>query len=306
MSSPVLPPSSLESVVVSRRDVVKAEGPDTIKFLHALVSQDVVAMTNGETRWSLLLTPQGRLVSHFRLRRISSDEFQLDVEAGHGLSLISALKRYLIRTKCALTITENVAVSWRSGESGSASSEVVPDGISISAHPLLGGVDTFATNGGALGLDTLDTLDTLDAEQRWDDMRIVAGLPRMGSELDESVIPNGTGLLTWSVSFGKGCYVGQELVERIDSRAATVPTRLCRISLPDQTPEAAETSDAADATDANEAAGTGTGRAPVRVTSSSRTASGWVGLGWVSRALAVGDSSNGVTVLGEVGLAVGS
>jgi folate-binding protein YgfZ len=57
-------------------------------------------------------------------------------------------------------------------------------------------------------------------------LRIEAGVPRMGTELDESTIPAATGLVERSVSFTKGCYTGQELVARIDARGGNVPRRL--------------------------------------------------------------------------------
>ncbi|MDH4077305.1 MAG: hypothetical protein OEW29_15350, partial [Acidimicrobiia bacterium] len=56
--------------------------------------------------------------------------------------------------------------------------------------------------------------------------RIRWGLPAMGRELDSSTIPAAAGIVEESVSFAKGCYVGQELVARIDSRGASTPTRL--------------------------------------------------------------------------------
>ena len=55
---------------------------------------------------------------------------------------------------------------------------------------------------------------------------VVRGFPRWGSELDDSTIPNATGVVALAASFTKGCYTGQELVERIDSRGGNVPKRL--------------------------------------------------------------------------------
>jgi folate-binding protein YgfZ len=52
----------------------------------------------------------------------------------------------------------------------------------------------------------------------------------MGSELHEKIIPAETGLIEVSVSFTKGCYTGQELVARIDSRGNNVPRNLLRIT----------------------------------------------------------------------------
>lgn len=59
--------------------------------------------------------------------------------------------------------------------------------------------------------------------------RIERGWPAMGKELDERTIPAETGLVGLTVSFTKGCYTGQELVARIDSRGGNVPRHLRRL-----------------------------------------------------------------------------
>jgi folate-binding protein YgfZ len=61
--------------------------------------------------------------------------------------------------------------------------------------------------------------------------RLDAVWPAMGKELDESTIPAETGLVDRAVSFAKGCYTGQELVARIDSRGGHVPRHLRRLEL---------------------------------------------------------------------------
>ena len=67
------------------------------------------------------------------------------------------------------------------------------------------------------------------AETLTEVLRIEAGLPAMGREIDSNTIPAYTSIMDKAVSLGKGCYVGQELVERIDSRGSHVPKRLCRL-----------------------------------------------------------------------------
>lgn len=57
-------------------------------------------------------------------------------------------------------------------------------------------------------------------------VRVEAGFPRQGAELDERTIPAEAGLVDAAVSFTKGCYTGQELVARIDARGSNVPRRL--------------------------------------------------------------------------------
>jgi tRNA-modifying protein YgfZ len=67
-------------------------------------------------------------------------------------------------------------------------------------------------------------------EAVYEALRIERGVPRMGSELDETTIPAAAGVVDRAVSFTKGCYTGQELVARIDSRGGNVPSRLLLVA----------------------------------------------------------------------------
>ena len=64
-------------------------------------------------------------------------------------------------------------------------------------------------------------------------VRVEAGFPRHGHELDERTIPAEAGLVEASVSFTKGCYTGQELVARVDARGANTPRRLHGVVITD-------------------------------------------------------------------------
>ncbi len=78
------------------------------------------------------------------------------------------------------------------------------------------------------------TQDAIDASDEHD--RIVTGWPRMGAEIvPGETIPGGTGLTGIAVSYTKGCYPGQELVERMDSRAAQAPRLLRRLEVSEGT-----------------------------------------------------------------------
>ena len=67
-------------------------------------------------------------------------------------------------------------------------------------------------------------------------VRIEAGVPAMGAELTDRTIPAETGIIDRTVSFTKGCYTGQELVARIDSRGGHVPRHLRGLVLSDAAP----------------------------------------------------------------------
>ena len=125
-------------------------------------------------------------------------------------------------------------------------------------------------------------------------LRIEAGVPKMGVELDESTIPAAAGIVEQSVSFTKGCYTGQELVARIDSRGNNVPKRLLSVVLSgDVVPSAGAAVMAGDA-----AIGA------ITSASYSEQLGAAVGLAYISRAGEVGQSVtiyvNGVAVTGEL------
>jgi len=78
--------------------------------------------------------------------------------------------------------------------------------------------------------------DTSVGEQRGDpadeEVRVEVGWPRLGAEITPGeTIPAGTGVTSLAVSFTKGCYPGQELVERMDSRAADAPRSIRRLTV---------------------------------------------------------------------------
>jgi tRNA-modifying protein YgfZ len=115
--------------------------------------------------------------------------------------------------------------------------------------------------------------DQRDGEDESDRDRIERKWPSMGNELDETTIPNAAGINDRTVSFTKGCYTGQELVARVDSRGNNTPTslRLLRATSGHLASGAIATTD---------------GKNTVVVTSTE----GDIALGWVARAIEVGSS----------------
>ena len=176
------------------RDVIEADGVDTVKFLHSQLSQDIASMGAADVRWSFLLQPTGKLVGLLRVVRGDGDRFTLDTDPGSGQAVFDALSRFKIRTKCDLLLR---------------------------ADQVFG-----ATWAEKLPVITADVASISFGEEVSALASIVRGFPAWGAELDDSTIPNATGVVGLAASFTKGCYTGQELVERIDSRGGNVPRRL--------------------------------------------------------------------------------
>jgi folate-binding protein YgfZ len=153
-------------------------------------------------------------VSWFRIHRIADTEFLLDLEPGAADAAIARLERFKLRTKVDFARESG----WRlvSVRHGAAAPE--GDLVAEVAWPGWEGTDVL------LAPATPDP-DLERDVAAFEEARIRAGVPRLGVDLSVDTIPaeGGVPLIEASVSFTKGCYTGQELVARIDSRGGNVP-----------------------------------------------------------------------------------
>jgi tRNA-modifying protein YgfZ len=210
---------TVEGAVRLARDVVVVSGPEALTYLQGQLSQDVEALGIGGSAWSLLLQPTGKVDAWLRATRTGEEEVTLDVEAGHGDAVLSRLQRFKLRTKADLTLARWSGWALR-GPSVERFQAVSPEVLVVPAGwPGVSGVDLLS--------DALERPAGLDEQPitALEALRIECGVPAMGAELTDATIPAEAGqwLIDASVSFTKGCYTGQELVARIDSRGGNVP-----------------------------------------------------------------------------------
>ena len=299
------------------RDFVRVSGPDAERYLQGQLSQDIAALGPGAWAWALVLAPQGKLDAFVRVYRTAPDEFVLDTDAGVGPALVARLLRFRLRTKADVEPLEWRAVAVRGPGAAActaATSTAVTSAAVASASGAPGG-DVVAVPfrwGTLTGYDLLGTdpvapdnavAATTDA---YEAARVEAGFPRHGAELDDRTIPAEAGLVAASVSFTKGCYTGQELVARIDSRGSNVPRCLRGLLLSGPAapgerlyrslPSAEGLPDEAQAPEGPAGAGPEAAGAPEakevgRLTSVARSPErGWVALGYVGRAVVAGEN----------------
>lgn len=210
------------------RGHVLVTGDDAWTFLQALVSADLDPIAPGAGTRSLLLTPQGKLDVAFRLLRVGDDAW-LDTDPGLGPRLAASLARFRIRVEAE--------VLDRSGSWG-MTSLIGPDVDARFGAPTPGELHSHDEHGDvrvvrtAFGVDLVgDRVAVREAtgaleQEGWsavnaaayDAFRIVHGVAAQPADVDDSTIPQEAELERDAVSFTKGCFLGQELVCRIDSR----------------------------------------------------------------------------------------
>lgn len=191
-------------VAPEQPDLVWFSGSDALKFLNDIISQELGDMASGDARRSFLLEPQGKL--QFLLWVIAEDDrIGLITDPGRGDDLETALNRYRIRVDVDVEPEQDevwvVVGEW---EGYDISWPVVERHLVIGPKPEI-------KEGSATEYDRL---------------RIHAGEPRWGVDIDEGTIPHASGLVPASVNLTKGCFLGQELVARIDSRGGNTPKNL--------------------------------------------------------------------------------
>ncbi|HUP74043.1 MAG TPA: glycine cleavage T C-terminal barrel domain-containing protein [Acidimicrobiales bacterium] len=216
---------------VLERDVIRIAGPDAISYLQGQLSQDVASLAVGASAFTFLLEPQGKVSAWGRITRIADDAILFDVDRGFADATIARMTRFKLRTKADIDHLEWRVVALKGDIESFDSVEAI---VARFDWPGLEGVDLMGADvevpgGIAVG-------DHPEYERR----RIEAGLPAMGHELDLNTIPAEAGdvIIDKSVSFTKGCYTGQELVARVDSRGNNTPRRLRLVRVDDGVPEA--------------------------------------------------------------------
>ncbi|MGH8979996.1 MAG: YgfZ/GcvT domain-containing protein [Acidimicrobiales bacterium] len=229
------------------RDVVTVTGPEAQGYLQGQLSQDVAPLVVGGSVPALLLEPDGKLSALLRVTRTGEDAYALDTDAGFGATVADRLMRFRLRTKVDIEIAAWPCVALRGaglanladladlagGDPGAAGAAASDATAHHGGPPWALAVDWHGTRGvdvvGPGAEDRVPATARWCGPEAWEALRVEAGIPVMGAELDGRTIAAEAGLVERTVSFTKGCYTGQELVARLDARGNRVARRLCGI-----------------------------------------------------------------------------
>jgi folate-binding protein YgfZ len=216
----------------SARGKLLLKGSEAAEYLQGQLTNDIEALEPGEGCYAALLDRKGHIQADMRVLRLAADEVWVDTEA----EALPVARRHLEMYKVGREVELEDVTDARALLSliGPRSTELcgAPPLPEHACEPLgVNGVECLAI-GTALGIDLIapaadgERLRTALAEagavevsaDAVEILRIEAGTPRFGAEMDSSTMPAEAGIVGIAVNFEKGCYIGQETVARLHYR----------------------------------------------------------------------------------------
>lgn len=226
----------LRLIDLSARAKLRLRGGDRLRFLQGQVTNDVRRATTAESVYVCVLTAKGKLCADAFVSA-GPDFLELDAEPDLREPLTSRLERYLIADDVEIEDASDtfgllhvIGDSQGSLPARLAGMDLTPPVRSVRfGEP---GIDIFcdrdvlpalknALLAGPAGCRELNLAET-------EHLRIAAGVPRWGAELDENTLPPEAALEARAIDYAKGCYVGQEVISRLKS-LGRVNRHLCRL-----------------------------------------------------------------------------
>ena len=216
----------MKAALLTDRSVLRVTGEPARGFLHNLVTGDIETLTPGNARYAALLTPQGKIIADFFVIEASPNEggrFFIDCPKALAGELAQKLTFYKLRAKVTIeTIdTKSVLAAWDGDGTpplSPASGGELARGYRDPRLPALGlraivPTDLATKAAADLGATLVDASD-------YDAHRIALGVPRGGVDfIYGDTFPHDADLDKLNgVDFKKGCYVGQEVVSRVEHR----------------------------------------------------------------------------------------
>ncbi len=204
---------------LSDRGKIRATGEDRARLLHAMLTNDVQGLKAGEANYHFLLNAQGRIQADLHVCKLE-DSILLDTEPQSTKRVYETLDHYIIADDVQLEdITERTAtVAVEGPKAEETAGRAARQGWKLSAtgQP---GVWFFvpAEEKAALAaeLEAAGAVRASAEEARV--VRVENGIPRCGEDFGDTTLPQETQQMR-ALHFNKGCYLGQEIVERIRSR----------------------------------------------------------------------------------------
>lgn len=238
---------------LSPRGKIRVTGEDRARLVHAMTTNDVKSLASGAGLYAFFLNEKGRILADAYIYNFGGS-FLLDTEPETGEKVLQHLDRYLIADDAELADEtakwDVVAIEGPNAAEIAAllgiappaeQNAVAPSGDGFAARVRSAGIDGlrfFLPSGGKQAfIERLKALGIPQADaEAARVVRIENGLPRYGDEITERYLVQETRQMH-AVHFHKGCYLGQEIVERVRSRGQVhrvlTPLRIKTVTPPE-------------------------------------------------------------------------
>ena len=230
---------------LSFRSRICLVGADRARFLHGQVTNDVKKLRAAEGCYAVLTTAKGKMESDLNIFALA-DEMLLDFEPGLTEKISQRLEKFIVADDVQIVDAAPhyglLSVQGPKAENIVRALELFAEvpakplgllkiadatlgEIYLANHPRLGvnGFDLFVPNHslGAVADKLIAAAKQLGGGavgwQAFETARIEAGIPRFGADMDETNIPLECGIEARAITYNKGCYIGQEVINRIHS-----------------------------------------------------------------------------------------
>lgn len=227
----------MKSAFLPDRGVVKVAGDDARNFLNGLITTDLDRLKPGLGRFGALLTPQGKIIVDFLITEAPAGHgggFLIDCPKPLADGLATKLKFYKLRAKVTVdNLSDNLGVlaAWDGQPAAQPDLAFADPRNEALGTRILIPEDLKQKLSDLIGAELVDAAD-------YEAHRIALGVPRGGLDFMYSdAFPHETNMDRLAgVDFDKGCYVGQEVVSRMQHRG-TARTRSVKVLLDDLSPE---------------------------------------------------------------------
>ena len=226
----------MKAALLPDRGVVKVSGEDARTFLNGLITTDVTELRPGSGRFGALLTPQGKIIVDFLITAAPGRHgggFLFDCPRALAQTLADKLSFYKLRAKVTIeNLSDGFAVlaAW-GGEVAPRPDLTFADPRDTALGLRILTKEELKKVAGLIGAELADS-------EAYEAQRIAAGVPRGGLDFAYGdAFPHETNMDRLNgVDFDKGCYVGQEVVSRMQHRGSA-RTRMVKVLLEGPRPE---------------------------------------------------------------------
>jgi|SRR5579862_2960 len=228
----------MKAAVLPDRGVVKVAGDGARGYLHGLVTADILQLAPESARFCALLTPQGKIIADFIVTEAPAKDgggFFLDIPRVAGTALIGKLNLYKLRAKVLiedLSETLGVLAAWDGNGSTKIGLTYVDPRLPALGMRVMLPPHLAAAAAAELGAALVDA-------SRYETHRIALGVPQGGVDFSYGdAFPHESDMdQLGGIDFAKGCYIGQEVVSRMEHRG-TARTRAVPVRYDGAAPQA--------------------------------------------------------------------